>query len=449
MSRFSGERAVVVGLGASGAAAAEVLALEGAEVRVSEVRPASEVVVPPVLRDLGVEILTDGHDRSHLDGATVVVTSPGVPQDAPVLAWAVERGLPIWGELELGARVCDVPYLAVTGTNGKTTTTELLAACLRAGGVDAVACGNIGYPFPTAAREGRAALVVEASSFQLRFHETFHPRVSILLNLAPDHLDWHGSLDAYVASKARVYANQGDGDTHIGNRDDPAAARVSWDAPCSLIWFRVVKPVDGEIGFDPEGELVSRIGHGARLGWVDGSRAGFRADAAAAAGAALAFGTAPEAVSAGIAGFEPLPHRGETVAVIDGVRYIDNSKATNPHAALAALATVREAVLIAGGLAKGVDLSPLLEGRGRMAAIVAIGDAGPDLVRLFDGLVPVRSAASIEDAVRTARELVPADGTVLLAPACASWDMFRDYGERGDRFAAAARELEKEAGAHG
>ena len=160
-------------------------------------------------------------------GATLVVTSPGVPQDAPILTWARERGIPVWGELELGARLCDVPYLAVTGTNGKTTTTGLIASCLRAAGHDAVACGNIGHPFPLAAREGHDVLVVEASSFQLRFVETFHPKVSVLLNLAPDHLDWHGSEQAYVEAKRNIVRAQGEGDTHVGNRDDARAAAVS------------------------------------------------------------------------------------------------------------------------------------------------------------------------------------------------------------------------------
>jgi UDP-N-acetylmuramoylalanine--D-glutamate ligase len=449
MSRFQGERAVVIGLGVSGTAAATALAAEGARVRISEQRPASAVALPPALRDLDVELVAGGHAPEHLEGATLVVTSPGVPIGAPVLAWAADRGIPVWGELELGARLCDAPYLAVTGTNGKTTTVELLAACLRADGTDAVACGNVGHPFPTAAREGHAALVVEASSFQLAFHSSFHPTVSVLLNLAPDHLDWHGSFDAYRDAKARIYANQSDGDTHIGNRDDPAAAAVSWNAPCPVRWFRTVRPVDGEIGYDHDGELVSRIGHGARLGWVHGDRAGFRANAAAAAAAALAFGVAPAAVAAGIAGSEPLDHRGETVAVVDGVRFIDNSKATNVHAALAALDAVHDAVLIAGGLAKGADLTPLLAARARLAAVVTIGEAAPALAEVFTDSVPTEHADSIEAAVAAAHRLAPRGGTVLLAPACASWDMFRDYAERGDRFAAAARSLAREVAARG
>ncbi len=222
-----GRRVVVIGAAVAGAAAAEVLALEGADVLVSEALPAEQLDTVPRLRELGIEVATGGHDPSHLDGAALVVTGPGVPQDAAILRWALDRGIPVWGELELGARLCEVPYVAVTGTNGKTTTTGMIASCLRAGGIDAIACGNIGHPFPLAAREGHDALVVEASSFQLRFVDTFHPRVSVLLNLSPDHLDWHGSEEAYVEAKRGVMRTQGDDDVHVGNRDDARSAEVS------------------------------------------------------------------------------------------------------------------------------------------------------------------------------------------------------------------------------
>src|SRR5206468_6184206 len=163
----------------------------------------------------GVETRYGGHRPEHLDGITLVVASPGVPPGAPIIAWAHGRGVPLWSELELGARLCRVPYVGVTGTNGKTTTVEMLAAMMRAAGVVARACGNVGYPFSLAAREeGLDALAVEASSFQLAFQETFHPEVSVLLNVAPDHLDWHGTLEAYVAAKAMIYAHQGAGDIH-------------------------------------------------------------------------------------------------------------------------------------------------------------------------------------------------------------------------------------------
>ncbi|MEO8423016.1 MAG: UDP-N-acetylmuramoyl-L-alanine--D-glutamate ligase [Actinomycetota bacterium] len=443
-----GRRVTVIGAGVAGAAAAEALAAEGADVLVSEARPLRDLDEHPRLRELGVEIAAGGHEPSHLDGASLVVTSPGVRQDASVLVWAVERGIPVWGELELGARLCDVPYLAVTGTNGKTTTTGMIASCLRAAGRDAVACGNIGHPFPLAAREGHEVLVVEASSFQLRFVETFHPRVSVLLNLAPDHLDWHGSEQAYVEAKRNIVRAQGEGDTHVGNRDDTRAAAVSAGAPCPVVWFRLAAPDEGEVGY-VDGGLVSRAEGTVNLGPVDPERAGYRADAAAAAAASIAFGVAPEAIRQGLASFTPAHHRGEVVALVDRVRFVDNSKATNVHAALAAIDGVPGAVLIAGGRAKGVDLSPLRSRADRLAGVIAIGESASEIESVFEGLVPVRRAGTIEDATREALTLAPRPGTVLLAPACASWDMFRDYAERGDRFAAAARALMEEVVARG
>lgn len=448
MSAFAGERAVVVGLGASGRAAARILTEEGASVRVTEERPSASLEGVEELRALGVEVLAGGHDRSHLDGATLVVTSPGVPERAPVLGWVLERGLPLWSELELGARLCRAPYVAVTGTNGKSTTTAMLAACMRAAGLDAVACGNIGHPFSLAAREEHDVLAVEASSFQLRFHESFHPKVSVLLNLAPDHLDWHGSMEAYAATKARVFELQGAADTHVGNAEDPAAAAISLGAGCPLVWFRLAEPGDGEVGF-VDGVLVARLGDAAVLGRPSAEATGFRADAAAAAAAALSFGIGTAAVADGIRSVHPLPHRGQEVARIGSVRFVDDSKATNPHAALAALEGVHRAVLIAGGLSKGVDLAPLVAASPRLAGVVAIGEAAAEIGGLFEGRVPVRKAGSIEEAVRAGFELAPEAGTVILAPACASQDMFRDYGERGERFAAAAAELAEETRAHG
>jgi UDP-N-acetylmuramoylalanine--D-glutamate ligase len=435
---FAGERAVVVGLGVAGSAAAEVLADEGASVLVTEARPVESSLR---LRELGVDVAAGGHDPSHLDGATLVVVSPGIPPDAPVLAWARERDLPVWGELELGARLASVPYVAVTGTNGKTTTTGMIEACLRAGGIDAVACGNIGRSFPAAAREARDVLVVECSSFQLETQTTFHPRVSVLLNVAADHLDWHGTFDRYVAAKARVFRNQGEGDTHVGNRDDAVAASISRSAPCETVWFTLAEPGEDEVGMI-EGAIAGRRGTEVEvIGPVAGDSAAMWADGAAAAAACRALGVPTEAVRRALATFVPARHRGETVATARGVRFVDNSKATNPHATLAAALGVDGLVLIAGGDAKGVDLSPIGALAGRLAGVVAIGASAAEVLALFEGRVPTRKAGSIEEAARTAFDLAPTGGTVLLAPACASWDMFRDYEERGDRFAATARAI--------
>jgi UDP-N-acetylmuramoylalanine--D-glutamate ligase len=444
VSAFTGERAVVVGLGVSGAAAARVLAEEGAEVRVSEAR--SHVDVPAELRELGVEVVTGGHEPSHLDGASVVVVSPGVQPGAPVLAWARERGLPVWGELELGARLAHVPYLAVTGTNGKTTTTSMIAACLRGAGADAVACGNIGHPFPLAARETHDVLVVECSSFQLDVQETFHPKVSVLLNVAPDHLDWHGSFEAYAEAKAKVFSNQTVGEAHVGNRDDATSAAISRQAPCEVSWFTLDEPRGGETGF-VGASLIGRWNPDEDLGALALDVPPMRADAAACAAACHAFGAPPSAIRDALASFTPAPHRGEVVASARGVRFVNDSKATNPHATLAAIGDRAGVVLIAGGDAKGVDLAPMAEAAHRLDGVVAIGASADEVVAVFDGRVPTRKAGSIEEAVRTAFELASTGGTVLLAPGCASWDMFRDYRERGDRFVRAARAIERETSA--
>ena len=461
---FSTERAVVIGFGVSGRAAARVLAAEGAEVRVSEARTLDELgafaagsaesvehLDEPIEE---VEVLAGGHRPEHLDGATLVVVSPGVPHGADVLGWARQMGLPIWSELELGARLCRVPYVAVTGTNGKTTTVELLAQMMRAGGLSAKACGNVGYPFSLAARDrSLRALAVECSSFQLAFQETLHPKVSVLLNLAPDHLDWHGSFEAYVLAKSRVFARQGPGDTHVGNRDDPEASRLSRQAPCPVLWFGRGAPGPGGIGVDGGRVLFASSDEGEKgtpsvvdLGRPPSEHPSFLADAAGAAAAGLAFGLPAEAIGAALGSFTPLPHRGTVVAQAGSVRFVDDSKATNPHAALAALEGLKDAVLIAGGLAKGVDLSPLGTASANLAAVVALGEAAPAVAAVFDGLVPVIRASSIDQAVELAFGAAPPGGTVILAPACASQDMFRDYRERGERFASAARALSARVG---
>ncbi|HEX6262051.1 MAG TPA: UDP-N-acetylmuramoyl-L-alanine--D-glutamate ligase [Actinomycetota bacterium] len=438
---------VVVGLAASGLAAVRVLRGEGAAVRVTEARPREEVEEEVGAAEAaGAEVLAGGHAPEHLRGADLVVTSPGVPEGAPVLAWALDRGIPVWSEIELGARLSAAPYVGVTGTNGKTTTTEMVAAALRADGRDAVACGNAGHPFSLAATEGRDVLAVEVSSFQLRFHQRFHPKVSVLLNVAPDHLDWHGSLEAYEAAKARIYACQGEGDLHVGNADDPVAAEVSRSAPCPVAWTTLGEPGEHQLGYVGD-HLVSRLDAELDLGPVRPASHAHMSDAAAAAAAALGFGAAPDAVSEALRGFRPLAHRGEVVARLGDVVFVDDSKATNPHAALASIAGWDRVALIAGGRAKGVDLAPLTEAAPRLLGVVAIGEAAKEVARAFEGIRPVARADSIEEAVGLAAAMAAPAGTVLLAPACASQDMFRDYGERGGRFAAAARALaERETG---
>jgi UDP-N-acetylmuramoylalanine--D-glutamate ligase len=422
-------------------AAVRALVAGGATVRVSEVRPRQEVAAAAEEAEAaGAEVHAGGHAPEHLDEVDLVVTSPGVPERADILRWAADRGLPVWSELEVGARVARCPYVGITGTNGKTTTTEMVAAAMRRAGLDAIACGNVGYPFSAAAAGRHDALAVEASSFQLRFHESFHPRVSVLLNVAVDHLDWHGTPVAYRDAKERIFARQGVGDVHVGNRDDPVAAEVSSRAPCPVVRFTLGRPDRGEVGYD-DGRLVSRVSAERRVDVPEDASPSHRANAAAAAAAALSFGLEADAVGEAIRTFTPLPHRGQVVAEIEGVRFVDDSKATNPHAALATLRGFDRAVLICGGRSKGVDLSPLAEAIPRLEGVVVLGEAADELAGVFGHGVRVRRAGSIEDAVSDAFQMASPDVPVVLAPGCSSWDMFRDYRERGDRFAAAARAL--------
>jgi UDP-N-acetylmuramoylalanine--D-glutamate ligase len=434
----------VIGLGQSGLAAAKVLADEGARVRVSERRPVEELGgSAEAAEQSGAEVFSGGHAPEHLDGAELVILSPGVAEGSEVVSWAATRGLPIWSELELGARLARCPYVAITGTNGKTTTTQLIAEAMRRSGMDAIACGNVGHPFSLAAAEGHDALAVEASSFQLRFHETFHPKVSALLNVAEDHTDWHGSPAAYVDAKRRIFLRQERDDVHVGNRDDARAAAVSREARCRVTWFTTGRPEVGQAGYRDE-ELIWREASGSRsLGRPFSEGPPHRANAAAAAAVAISFGVDVEAVASTVRETPPPPHRGEVVATVAGVDYVDDSKATNPHAAIATIRGFTEAILICGGRSKGVNLSPMGEAVPHVAGVVVLGEAAAELEAVFRGRVPVRDATSIEQAVQIASAMALPGRSVVLAPGCSSWDMFRDYAERGERFALAARALEQ------
>ena len=417
-ARSTAERAVVVGAGVAGRRGRRACS-SPREPTVARDRGAaaraSSATVGDAARRSASRSLPAATNRAHLDGATLVVTSPGVPSARRCSRGRASAGSRSGARWSSARGCADVPYLAVTGTNGKTTTTGMIAACLRAGGLDAVACGNIGHPFPTAAREGHDVLVVECSSFQLRLQASFHPRVSVLLNLAPDHLDWHGSFEAYVAAKATIFARQGAGDVARRQPRRPAAARrVSAEAPCDgRVVPRRARPGAGEVGLD-DGELVvASASERERLGPVDGTRAGYRADAAAAAAASLAFGVSAEAVRDGLAASRRRRHRGEIVAEVDGVRFLDNSKATNVHAALAAIDGVEDAVLIAGGRREG--RGPARRSRTR-AGRLAGGrrdrrGAPPSSCASSRASCPIDDAASIEDAVGDAAfELAPPAG---------------------------------------
>lgn len=421
-------RTLVVGAAVSGRAALRLLEGDGHEVVVYDADPTA---VAGLADDRCVQ--GGEWDRSLLSGIELVVTSPGVPPHAPPLADSLAAGIPVWGELELASRHLSAPMLAVTATNGKTTITQMAAAMLAASGRRSAAVGNIGVPLSDAVGGDWDVLVVEASSFQLRFTESFHPAVAVLLNVAPDHLDWHGSFPAYLAAKARIHAGQGPGDLLIFDGDDEGA-RAAVASSTARRWV-----VSGDRrppgGSGPERGRLWLADTAVDLTGVSSVDPIFLVDAAAAGTAAQALGATAEGIAEALRGFRPPDHRRQVVGTWDEVTWVDDSKATNPHAVIAAVRSYPSVILIAGGRNKGLDVASIA-GEGHLRYVIGIGEAGPEIAGAARaGSVAVDLAAAVALADRLAR---PGD-TVLLAPGCASFDMFRSYAHRGEVFAAAVR----------
>lgn len=436
------KKVLVVGLGASGWAAARALVDIGADVRVTESIGSEQMDERAAwLRSKGATVELGPHDLDHLD-ADLAVVSPGIPPTADIMKALEHSATPVISEVELAYQLASCDFLAVTGTNGKTTTTSLLASMLAHSGIPSVAAGNIGLPLIDAIREvaDGGAIAVEVSSFQLAGIDTFRPKVAVLLNIAEDHMDWHGSIDAYSEAKARIVSNQLAEDHFVVNGHDERALAIAQQAPSQVVVMSIDSAPPAGIGIkDGRVMWMSEPVFGVDEIRLPG-RAGLE-DTLAATAAALAYGIEPGAVLAAVRGFAPLRHRLEQVAVVDRVRYIDDSKATNPHATLAAVSGLTEVVLIAGGRSKGIDLSSLARTVPPVIAVVAIGEAAEEVASVFRDLVVVDRASSMEDAVRAARARSVPGGSVLLAPGCASLDMYGSYSERGDHFARIARDL--------
>ena len=339
------------------------------------------------------------------------------------------------GDLDLAVEAATVPVVAVTGTNGKSTVTSLVSAMLERSGLRAPAVGNIGrVVLERARRAAPTSLVIEASSFQLHtVTPAFAPEVAVILNLADDHLDWHGSFDAYVADKLHVFAYQSGDDVLVANRDDPVVVRAVRDAPGRVVWFTLGEPAPGHRG------LARRHARGGRR------HRPVRRDRSAAhrttgrtspprPSRRGALGARPDAMSASVGDFVRLHHRTEPVGKAGGVEFVDDSKATNPHATAAAVAGFPSVVLLAGGLSKGVDLGALTTVRDHLRAVVAIGATPEEVESAFAGTVPTVRADSMRAAVRAAAGLAEPGDVVLLSPACASFDWYDGYGARGDDF---------------
>jgi UDP-N-acetylmuramoylalanine--D-glutamate ligase len=449
---LAGATVLVCGAGLAGQSAVRALQRRGARVLLAD-RVESPAVL--ALIESGVEFI--GSPDALPEGVELVVTSPGWRPDHPLLRSAAAAGIEVIGEVEFAWRLRGpdaAPWLAVTGTNGKTTTARMLESILRASGARALAVGNVGVSIIDAvtADEPYDVLSVELSSFQLHWSSTIAPAAGVMLNLAPDHLDWHGSMDAYATAKARVWG----GWLAIGNVDDPQVVTLlaSADTP-TRVGFTLHEPQNGQLGVRG-GMLVDCAFDDALdlLPAADVRPAGEHnvANALAAAALARAHGLTAEDVAAGLRSFVPDPHRNEFVTTVDGVDYVDDSKATNPHAALASLLAYDDVVWIAGGQLKDAPVDELvatvaprlrgavLLGADRAAVADALRRHAPD-VRVIE--VASNDDGAMTEVVHAAAGLARPGDVVLLAPAAASYDMFSGYAARGDAFAAAVRGLDR------
>lgn len=422
----------VFGLGRSGLPSAKRLAALGARVLAAD-----EHATPGMLADLkhtGAEFVQT-LDPTGLD---LLVPSPGIPPHHRVVSAAVAAGVDVRSEVDLAAGLGTAPIIAITGTNGKTTTTRMIGAILTGTGNEVVVAGNIGSPLIDHFDDPADFWVAEVSSFSLRFAPTFHPRVAVITNVAHDHLDWHGSFDEYVRDKGRIASNLGEPDTLVIPAGDPRLEQFAREGVAVARFGPGSDFVPG-----PGGEVIHGGSALGVLPRIHERGTGFMLDACAAVAACRAVGVDPERSVEVLSAFEVEDHRMATVATINGVRWINDSKATNPHAAAAAVASFPEAVLIAGGRNKGLSFSELASMGTRLRKVIAIGECAGEVEAAFTDVgVPVVRASDLADAVGIASETAIPGDVVLLAPAAASQDMFVDYADRGRRFCDLVRKLE-------
>lgn len=432
VARLAGRRVMVVGLGRSGRAAARFLDGRGARLVLTDLRAdVGGADLPAAELRLGAE------DERWLEGVELVVTSPGVAPTSALLRAAVARRVPVLSELELAARFVAAPLVAATGTNGKSTVATLLGEIFKAAGMETFVGGNLGTPLIEAAGRSFDVAVVEVSSFQLEWIERFRPHVGVHLNLSDDHFDRYRDLNEYGRAKARLFENQEADDWAVLNRDDPSVWKLRDEVSSRVLSFglspaaRGVWPEAGSIQFD-DGRRRARIGLG---GFQLPGRHNL-VNAMAAAGAALLAGAGPAVVERALANFKGLPHRMEFVREKDGVAFVDDSKGTNVGAVVEALAaTPAPIILIAGGMDKGGDYAPLRAPlHEKVRRLILIGAARAKMAAALSGAAEIEVEADLAGAVRRAAATARRGETVLLSPACSSFDQFRDYAERGRVF---------------
>lgn len=446
------KRVLVIGLARTGVATALFCAARGACVTATDTRNENELgqsVAP--LRTAGVSLELGGHRQNAILNADLIIPSPGVPADAPILQSARAKGITIWSEVELAGHFLKGRLIGITGSNGKTTTTSLVEHILRNAAFPTILAGNIGTPLISRVEQssGATIAVVELSSYQLELIETFRPDISVFLNLTPDHLDRHHTLESYGAAKARIFENQTESECAVLNADDPGATRYAPARP-QVFWFsRKQRVVQG--AFVKGSEVLFRRGgmEEAILKLTDIPLPGAHnvENVLAAVAATRLAGAEPAAIAKGVRSFAGVEHRLEFVAEIAGVRYYNDSKATNVDATLKALdAFPGRILIILGGKDKGSDYT-LLRGPLREKAILAllIGAASEKIEKQIAGSVAIERAETIERAVETAAHAARPRDIVLLAPACASFDQFENYEHRGRVFKELVHQLERQA----
>lgn len=451
---------LVVGLGKSGEAAAQALRGLGADVLVTDHKDSDELCRRAEKLDgLGVRVVLGRQDEADLEGCDLVVASPGVANVSDLLSVAKGRGVVVWSEVEVAGRLAKGPIVGVTGTNGKTTTTKLIGRILEAAGRRAVTCGNIGPPLVSAAMDAEegTVLVAELSSFQLSNIDRFRANVAVLLNITQDHFDWHPDFEDYVASKARIFENQTAEDCAIINMDEPVSAGLTGKVKGKLLGFSH-GPLAGGV-FVAEGQVVVSDG-GKTAPLVSVAELPIMGDhnienSMAAAGAAFFLGASREAISVGLTGYEGGPNRIEDCGTVAGVRFVNDSKATNPDAVVKALTAFSEPViLLMGGRNKGLSFAPISRAlrspRATAKLVVAFGEAKDEVKRdLKDCGLAVIEAPRLAEAVQAAFKQACPGEVVLLSPACASFDEFSGHEERGERFKDVVAGLEDSHGAGG
>ena len=427
--------ALVYGLGQAGESLARQLLRQGWSLKLGDDSEAAQ----PRADALGLDLDVAADPMYSVRDADVVAPGPGVPIHHPIIQTAIRLGIPVWSEFEFVSRWGHPPLVAVTGTNGKTTVCTLVTDMLAVSGKKVVAAGNNELPLVDALDLELDLIVVEASSFRLEFTETFRPVVGTWLNVSDDHLDWHGSLSAYVSAKAKLWAHQRAEDRAIANADDARVLDLGRHAPSHLLTFAL-----GDTTADAHLDGDDLVVMGDRLiGRTELKRSWPHdvSNALAAALTAISVGASVESCGRVLREFGGLPHRVELIGDAGGVRFYDDSKATTPASVVTAVAGFDSVVLIAGGRNKGLDLGALNEVSDRVRAVIAIGEAAHEVERAFGTARPVFVATSMDDAVRKASEAARPGDAVLLSPGCSSFDWYRNYAERGDDFARAVHAL--------